>query len=231
MNNLKILIADDDREIVDLIELYLAGEDYEIIKAYDGKECMEMLRQHEISLLVLDIMMPHIDGLEVCKNLRETSNIPVIFVSAKTAPLDKVQGLSGGADDYITKPFHPLELVARIKAQMRRYTELNPNRGNEPREIIIKDLIINIDEHTVQKGDELCQLTPKEFDILLLLAQNRGQVFSSETLFEKVWKEAALDQDNTVMVHIRKLRDKLGDNARRPKYIHTVWGVGYKIEK
>lgn len=231
MNNLKILIADDDREIVDMIELYLAGEDYEIIKAYDGKECMEMLKQHEISLLVLDIMMPHIDGLEVCKNLRETSNIPVILVSAKTAPLDKVQGLSGGADDYITKPFHPLELVARIKAQMRRYTELNPSRWNEPGEIIIKDLIINIDEHTVQKGDELCQLTPKEFDILLLLAQNRGQVFSSETLFEKVWKEAALDQDNTVMVHIRKLRDKLGDNARKPKYIHTVWGVGYKIEK
>lgn len=231
MNNLKILIADDDREIVDLIELYLAGEDYEIIKAYDGKECMEMLKQHEISLLVLDIMMPHMDGLEVCKNLRETSNIPVILVSAKTAPLDKVQGLSGGADDYITKPFHPLELVARIKAQMRRYTELNPSRWNEPREIIIKDLIINIDEHTVQKGNELCQLTPKEFDILLLLAQNRGQVFSSETLFEKVWKEDAFDQDNTIMVHIRKLRDKLGDNARRPKYIHTVWGVGYKIEK
>ena len=231
MNKLKILIADDDREIVDLIELYLAGEDYEIIKAYDGKECMELLKQHEISLLVLDIMMPHIDGLEVCKNLRETSNIPVILVSAKTAPLDKVQGLSGGADDYITKPFHPLELVARIKAQMRRYTELNPNRGNASREIIIKDLIINIDEHTVQKGDELCQLTPKEFDILLLPAQNRGQVFSSEALFEKVWKEAAFDQDNTIMVHIRKLRDKLGDNARRPKYIHTVWGVGYKIEK
>ncbi len=231
MNKLKILVADDNREIVDLITLYLAGEDYEIIKAYDGKECMEMLKQHEISLLVLDIMMPHIDGLEVCKNLRETSNIPVILVSAKTAPLDKVQGLSGGADDYITKPFHPLELVARIKAQMRRYTELNPRRGNTPREIIIKDLIINIDEHTVQKGDELCQLTPKEFDILLLLAQNRGQVFSSETIFEKVWKEAAFEQDNTIMVHIRKLRDKLGDDARRPKYIHTVWGVGYKIEK
>ncbi len=231
MKNLKILIADDDREIVDLIELYLAGEDYEILKAYDGKACMEMLRQHEISLLVLDIMMPHMDGLEVCRNLRETSNIPVILVSARTAPLDKVQGLSGGADDYITKPFHPLELVARIKAQMRRYTELNPNREEDPREIIIKDLIIHVDEHTVQKGEELCQLTPKEFDILLLLAQNRGQVFSSETLFEKVWKEAAFDQDNTIMVHIRKLRDKLGDNARKPKYIHTVWGVGYKIEK
>ncbi|MCM1026047.1 MAG: response regulator transcription factor [Roseburia sp.] len=231
MNKRKVLIADDDREIVDLIELYLAGEDYEIIKAYDGKECMEMLKQHEISLLVLDVMMPRIDGLEVCKNLRETSNIPVILVSARTAPIDKVQGLSGGADDYITKPFHPLELVARIKAQMRRYTELNPNRRNEPREIIIKDLVINMDEHTVQKGEELCQLTPKEFDILLLLAQNRGQVFSSETIFEKIWKESAFDQDNTVMVHVRKLRDKLGDNARRPKYIHTVWGVGYKIEK
>ena len=226
-----ILIVDDDREIVDLIELYLAGENYEVLKAYDGRECLEIIRSNDISLLVLDIMMPQLDGLTVCKQLREKSNIPIILVTAKTQPLERVQGLSIGADDYITKPFHPLELVARIKAQMRRYTEFNPNRNAPSNEIIIKDLIINIDEHTVQKGDEIINLTPKEFDILLLLAQNCGQVFSSERLFESVWKEDAFEQDNTVMVHIRKLREKLGDDARKPKYIKTVWGVGYKVEK
>lgn len=231
MEHHKILIVDDDREIVDLIELYLAGEDYEILKAYDGKECSMLLKDNDFSLLVLDIMMPHIDGLTICKNLREHSNIPVIMVTAKTNPLDKVQGLTIGADDYITKPFHPLEMVARIKAQMRRYTQLNPHSKIQEQNIIIKDLVINTAEHTVTKGELLCQLTPKEFDILLLLAQNRGQVFSSEALFESVWKETAYEQDNTIMVHIRKIRDKLGDDARKPKYIHTVWGVGYKIEK
>ncbi|WMJ89759.1 response regulator transcription factor [Anaerocolumna sp. MB42-C2] len=231
MDRPKVLIVDDDREIVDLIELYLASENYEILKAYDGKECTEFLHYHDISLLVLDIMMPEIDGLTICKNLREHSNIPIIMVTAKTNPIDKVQGLTIGADDYITKPFHPLELVARIKAQMRRFTQLNPHNTNHGQTIVIKDLIINTLEHTVTKGDIPCQLTPKEFDILLLLVQNRGQVFSSEAIFESVWKEAAYEQDNTIMVHIRKLREKLGDDARKQKYIHTVWGVGYKIEK
>ncbi|MFT3984359.1 MAG: response regulator transcription factor [Lachnospiraceae bacterium] len=231
MERQKVLIVDDDREIVDLIDLYLAGENYEILKAYDGKECAELLRNHAISLLVLDIMMPHIDGLTICKDLRERSNIPVIMVTAKTNPLDKVQGLTIGADDYITKPFHPLELVARIKAQMRRFTQLNPHNQSQWQTIVIQDLSINTLEHTVTKGETLCQLTPKEFDILLLLVQNRGQVFSSEAIFESVWKEAGYEQDNTIMVHIRKLREKLGDDARKPKYIHTVWGVGYKIEK
>lgn len=231
MERPKILIVDDDQEIVDLIELYLIGENYDILKAYDGKECAELLHNHDISLLVLDIMMPHLDGLTICKNLREYSNIPVIMVTAKTNPIDKVQGLTIGADDYITKPFHPLELVARIKAQMRRFTQLNPHNENHGTTIVLKDLSINTLEHTVTKGETPCQLTPKEFDILLLLVQNRGQVFSSETIFERVWKEAAYEQDNTIMVHIRKLREKLGDDARKPKYIHTVWGVGYKIEK
>jgi DNA-binding response OmpR family regulator len=231
MERHKILIADDDKEIVDLIELYLAGESYEILKAYDGKECLSFLSENEISLLVLDIMMPHIDGLAVCNRLRESSNIPVILVTAKTTPIDKVNGLGVGADDYLTKPFHPLELVARIKAQMRRYTELNPYYENQMKEIVIKDLVIDVTQHIVIKGDNICQLTPKEFDILLLLAQHQGQVFSSESIFEHVWKEDAFEQDNTIMVHIRKLRDKLGDDARKPKYIHTVWGVGYKIEK
>jgi DNA-binding response OmpR family regulator len=231
MERRKVLIVDDDKEIVDLIELYLAGENYDILKAYDGEECLSILQKEAVSLLVLDIMMPKLDGLAVCGQVRETSNIPIILITAKTQPLERVQGLSAGADDYITKPFHPLELVARIKAQMRRYTELNPSHENGAEEIIIQDLIINVSGHTVTKNDELIQLTPKEFDILLLLAQSRGQVFSAEQLFESVWKEDAFEQDNTVMVHIRKLRGKLGDDARNPKYIHTVWGVGYKIGK
>jgi DNA-binding response OmpR family regulator len=173
--------------------------------------------------------MPELDGLFVCKKVRETSNIPIILVTAKTQALEKVEGLSTGADDYITKPFHPLELVARIKAQMRRYTEFNSN--NDSDEIIIKDIVVSQNQHSVLKGDESIILTPKEFDILVLLAKNRGQVMSSELIFEKVWKENAFEQDNTVMVHIRKLREKLGDNAKKPNYIHTVWGVGYKIEK
>lgn len=231
MEQHKILIADDNQEIVNLIELYLAGENYQIMKAYDGQECLDIIRNDSISLLVLDIMMPKLDGLSVCKKIRENSNIPIILITAKIQPLDRVQGLSIGADDYITKPFHPLELVARIKAQMRRYTELNPYHSSVPQEIIIKDLIISVNEHKVTKADRPVKLTPKEFEILSLLAQNCGQVFSSEALFESVWKEKAFDQDNTIMVHIRKIRDKLGDDARKPKYIHTVWGVGYKIEK
>jgi DNA-binding response OmpR family regulator len=231
MERRKVLIVDDDKEIVDLIELYLAGESYDVLKAYDGGECLSILRRETVSLLCLDIMMPELDGLAVCRRVREKSNVPIILITAKTQPLEKVQGLSAGADDYITKPFHPLELVARIKAQMRRYTELNPLHESGTREIIVRDLVINGDEHTVTKNDVAIGLTPKEFNILLLLAQNRGQVFSSEQLFESVWKEDAFEQDNTIMVHIRKLRDKLGDDARNPKYIHTVWGVGYKIEK
>jgi len=227
----KILIVDDDKEIVDLIELYLAGENFEILKAYDGQECLSILHKEPISLLALDIMMPKLDGLAVCEQVRERSNIPIILITAKTQPIARVQGLAAGADDYVTKPFHPMELVARIKAQMRRYTELNPYHEGGTREIIIRDLVINEDEHTVTRNDERIQLTPKEFGILLLLAKNRGQVFSSEQLFVSVWHENAFDQDNTIMVHIRKLREKLGDDARKPKYIHTVWGVGYKIEK
>lgn len=231
MEQHSILIVDDDKEIVELIELYLSGEDLKIHKAYDGEQAIEIMRREEISLVVLDIMMPKLDGIEVLSRIRETSNIPVILVTAKTQPLERVQGLTGGADDYITKPFHPLELVARIKAQLRRYTVLNPHRDPDSCEITIKDLVINESEHTVSRNGEPIMLTPKEFGILLLLAQNRGHVYSSEQIFERVWKEQAFEQDNTVMVHIRKLREKLGDDARKPSYIHTVWGVGYKIEK
>ena len=227
----KILIVDDDREIVDLISLYLENEGFQTFKAYDGNECLRLLERQAMDLLVLDIMMPGMDGIEVCRTLRRERNIPIIIVSAKTTPMDKVMGLATGADDYLTKPFHPLELVARIKAQLRRYTQLNPGyEKSTEQEIIIKDLVINPVRHTVTKGEQPCRLTPKEFEILLLLARNPNQVFSSEKIFELVWGEAAYKQDNTIMVHVRKLREKLGDNSRKPKYIHTVWGVGYKIE-
>ncbi|MDR2360895.1 MAG: response regulator transcription factor [Oscillospiraceae bacterium] len=231
MDKNKILIVDDDKEIVDLIELYLSTEDCTILKAYDGRECLDIFARNNVSLLVLDIMMPNIDGLSVCRKIRESSNIPIILVTAKAQMLDKIAGLQSGSDDYILKPFHPLELVARIKAQLRRYTEFNPQFAPSRTEIIIKDVVLNIDEHSVVKNGESIALTPKEYDILLLLARSRGQVFSSEQLFELVWKEDAFEQENTIMVHIRKLREKLGDDARKPKYIHTVWGVGYKIEK
>ena len=230
MDRGKILIADDDKEIANLIELYLTNEGYETIKVFDGQACMDILKKEAVELLVLDIMMPGIDGIEVCRRLREEQNIPIIIVSAKTTPMDKVMGLATGADDYLTKPFHPMELVARIKAQLRRFNQLNP-RIDQKHEIIIKDLVINPDEHTVTKGDQPCRLTPKEFDILLLLASNPNRVFSSEEIFERVWGELALSQDNTIMVHVRKIREKLHDDSRNPKYIHTVWGVGYKIEK
>ncbi|MCL2818764.1 MAG: response regulator transcription factor [Actinomycetia bacterium] len=231
MERPRILIVDDDKEIVELIELYLSGEELEILKAYDGQEALAIMEREEISLLVLDIMMPKVDGIEVLEKVRESSNIPVILVTAKTQPIERVQGLTLGADDYLTKPFHPLELVARIKAQLRRYTQLNPHAEPSGTEIIVKDLLINENEHTVSRNGEPIALTPKEFGILVLLARNKGQVFSSEQIFERVWQEQAFEQDNTVMVHIRKLRDKLGDDARKPIYIHTVWGVGYKIEK
>jgi DNA-binding response OmpR family regulator len=261
MERRKVLIVDDDREIVDLIELYLAGESYDILKAYDGQEGLAILARENVSLLALDVMMPRLDGIAVCRRAREKSNIPIILITAKAQPLERVLGLAAGADESITKPFHPLELVARIKAQMRRYTELNPYYGSDGgavaggegsgggvgvgggmgsgaregggavEEIIVKDLVISPAEHTVTRNEEQIQLTPKEFKILCLLARHRGQVFSSEQLFASVWREEAFEQDNTVMVHIRKLRDKLGDDARKPKYIYTVWGVGYKIEK
>lgn len=228
-----ILIADDDKEIVDLIALYLKEEGYATLTAENGKQCLALLEKQPVSLLVLDVMMPGMDGIEVCRRLREGQrSIPVIIVSAKSQPMDKVLGLATGADDYLSKPFHPMELVARIKAQLRRFTRLNPGANQEgDREIYLKDLVIHPTQHTVLIGDTPCHLTPKEFNILLLLASNPGKVFSCEALFEQIWGQPALGQDNTVMVHIRKLREKLGDSSRTPKYIHTVWGVGYKVDR
>jgi two-component system response regulator VanR len=225
-----ILVADDEREIVELIGVYLENEGYHVVKAYDGNACMECLDKFEPGLVILDVMMPGIDGIEVCRKLRESRNIPVIMLSAKSEPMDKILGLATGADDYMTKPFHPLELLARVKAQLRRFEVLGP-ASKDAGEIVIKDLVIVPDEHLVLKAGVPCSFTAKEFEILKLLAGCPNRVFSMEEIFERVWGEDALDQENTVMVHIRNIRGKLGDDSRHPKYLRTIWGVGYKIEK
>lgn len=229
MARARILVADDDREIVELIKAYLVNEGYEVICAYDGTACMRALEEEQVELLVLDIMMPGMDGMEVLRRLRQRMTLPVIFVSAKSTPMDKIMGLATGADDYLTKPFHPMELVARIKAQLRRASQFGRPSGIE--EIILKDLVLNITQHRLTQNEREIRLTPKEFGILEMLMRHPGRVFSSEQIFEAVWGEKAYDQDNTVMVHIRKLRDKLRDDSRRPRYIRTVWGVGYSFEK
>ncbi len=177
-------------------------------------------------------MMPKMDGIEACMKIREEKSMPIIMLSAKSEDMDKIIGLTTGADDYITKPFNPLELLARVKSQLRRYIKLNNSNGNENEDIVtIEDITINVATHEVKIGDQLVKLTPREFDILELLARNRGVVFSIEKIYELVWKEEFLDSNNTVMVHIRKLREKIEQNPRNPRYIKTVWGVGYKVEK
>lgn len=225
-----ILIVDDEKEIRDLIEIYLKNEGYKIIKASNGLEAVEMLEKEEAHLIILDIMMPKMDGIQTCLKIREDKNMPIIMLSARTQDMDKIMGLTTGADDYVTKPFNPLELVARVKSQIRRYTKLNGNNMNSANEIQIGNLTINTATHEVKIDGSEIKLTPREFDILELLARNRGIVFSIEKIYELVWKEAFYESDNTVMVHIRKIREKIEENPRKPIYIKTVWGVGYKIE-
>lgn len=225
-----ILIVDDEREIRDLIEIYLKNEGYRTIKASNGLEAVELLEKEDVQLIILDIMMPKMDGIKTCLKIREDKNMPIIMLSAKTQDMDKILGLTTGADDYVTKPFNPLELVARVKSQIRRYTKLNGNGLSSSNEIEIDNLIINTATHEVKIEGREIKLTPREFDILELLARNRGIVFSIERIYELVWKEAFYESDNTVMVHIRKIREKIEENPRKPIYIKTVWGVGYKIE-
>ena len=233
-NNASILVVDDDKEIADLVEIYLVNDGYKVLKAADGEQCLSMLSEHpEIRMLILDIMMPGIDGLEVCRTIRKTSNIPILILSAKAEDMDKIVGFGTGADDYLTKPFHPLELLARVKSQMKRYTAIET--GKEPlpdkkEEIEIQNLVINKAAHVVKKNGEEIALTPIEFDILYLLASNKDRVFSTDEIFERVWNEMVYEVNNTVMVHIRRLREKIEDNSRNPKILKTVWGVGYKIE-
>lgn len=234
MSQMNILVVDDEREIADMVEIYLVSDGYKVFKANNAQEGLDILDKEEIHLVLLDIMMPGMDGLEMCRRIRETSNIPIIMMSAKSTDLDKILGLGTGADDYVTKPFNTLELTARVKSQLRRYTQLNPNsttREVEKNEIAIRGLVINKDNHKVTVFGEEIKLTPIEFDILYLLASNPGKVFSTDEIFERVWNEKVYEANNTVMVHIRRLRGKMKEDTRENKIITTVWGVGYKIEK
>lgn len=225
-----ILVVDDEKAIRDLVEINLCNEGYTVFKAGSGKEALNIVDKNEIHLLILDIMMPDMDGLEVCKKVREKSNIPIMMLSAKSENMDKVQGILTGADDYMTKPFDALELGVRVKALLRRAYYFNNNRNND--EIIqVESVTINKNSHKVTVDDNEINLTAREFEILYLLASNKGRVFSSEEIFEKVWKERYFQSNNTVMVHVSRLRDKLQKSTNGEKIIHTVWGVGYKIEK
>ena len=234
MAETNILVVDDEQEIADLVEIYLVSDGYKVFKASNAQDGLDILNKEDIHLCLLDIMMPGMNGLEMCKKIRETNNIPIIMLSAKSTDLDKILGLGTGADDYVVKPFNPLELTARVKSQLRRYTQLNPNSNvheTVKNEISIRGLTNNKDNHKVTVYDEEVKLTPIEFDILYLLASNPGKVFSTDEIFEKVWNEKVYEANNTVMVHIRRLRGKMKEDERQDKIITTVWGVGYKIEK
>lgn len=233
MSNEKILVVDDDKEIAELVEIHLVSDGFLVKKAYSALEGLKILENEDIQLVILDIMMPGMDGITMCKKIREHSAVPIIFLSAKSADLDKIIGLGSGADDYVIKPFNPLELMARVKSQLRRYKELNPVRTEVPsdNEICLDDLTINKDNHVVVAYGNEVKLTPIEFDILYLLASNLGRVFSTDEIFERVWNEKMYEANNTVMVHIRRIREKIEVDPRNAKIIKTVWGVGYKIEK
>ena len=227
-----ILVCDDDKQIVEAIDIYLTGEGFKVIKTYDGYEALEYLETQSADLLILDVMMPGLDGIRTTLKVRETSSIPIIILSAKSEDSDKILGLNIGADDYLSKPFNPLELTARVKSQLRRYTRYNEaDKAGDCRDIIdFNGLVINRATHECTLYDRELGLTPIEFDILWMLCENRGQVISAERLFESVWGEKYLDRNNTVMVHIRRLREKMGEPSRNPRFIKTVWGVGYKID-
>ncbi len=228
----QILVVDDEKEIADLIELYLMNEGYEIHKCYDGTSALRVVEEQKLDLAILDVMLPDTDGFTLCKTIREHHNYPIIMLTAKIEDVDKIRGLTIGADDYITKPFNPLEVIARVKAQLRRYKNYNDQAQEEAREVYeVGGLVIDNERHECTLYGKPIALTPIEFKILWTLCENDGKVVSSEQLFETVWGEEYLDCNNTVMVHIRRLREKLGERPRNPKYIKTVWGVGYKIEK
>lgn len=231
MHNGTLLLVDDEAEIIKLMQIYLEHEGYRLLIARDGLEALKIISKETIDLMVLDLMMPGMDGLEACIKIRETQKFPIIMLSAKGQELDKITGLSVGADDYVTKPFSPLELVARIKSQLRRTRNYLGDMAVKGSEIQIDGLLVNSATHEVSVEGQPVKLTPREFAILELLARNGGQVLSMEQIYSKVWKEQYLDSNNTLMVHIRKIREKIEENPREPKYLKTVWGVGYKIEK
>ena len=226
-----ILVCDDDREIVDAIEIYLSQDGYKIYKAYDGEQAIQILDKEDIHLLIMDIMMPRLDGIRATLKIREYSSIPIIILSAKSEDTDKILGLNIGADDYICKPFNPLELVARVKSNLRRYTSLGSLTGENKAIYQVGGLILNDDTKQVTVDDEPVKMTPIEYNILLLLMKNQGRVFSINQIYESIWNEDAIGADNTVAVHIRHIRDKIEINPTEPRYLKVVWGVGYKIDK
>ena len=226
---MNILVVDDDREIVDSIGIFLSGEGYKVLKAYDGIEALDILSENEVHLMILDIMMPKLDGIKTLMKLRESRNIPVILLSAKSEDADKILGLTAGADDYVTKPFNPSELVARVKSQLRRYTTLG-SIGKQNGEIVIDGLVVNTENKTVKVDGEDVRLTPIEYKILELLVRNRGRVFSAEDIYSNVWNEETVVGDNTIAVHIRHIREKIEINPKEPKYLKVVWGIGYKFD-
>lgn len=226
-----ILVCDDDKEIVDAIEIYLSQDGYKIYKAYDGEQAIQILDKEEIHLLIMDIMMPKLDGIRATLKIREYSSIPIIILSAKSEDTDKILGLNIGADDYICKPFNSLELVARVKSNLRRYTSLGSLTGENKAIYQVGGLVLNDDTKQVTVDDEPVKMTPIEYNILLLLMKNQGRVFSINQIYESIWNEDAIGADNTVAVHIRHIREKIEINPKEPRYLKVVWGVGYKIDK
>lgn len=230
--NEKILIVDDEHEIADLVEVYLKNDGYQVFKFYRASDALRCVEHEDLSLAILDVMLPDMDGFTLCQKIRESHLFPIIMLTARVEDMDKITGLTLGADDYITKPFNPLELMARVKTQLRRYTRYNPadTEGREIQELDIRGLHIAKNSHKCFLNGKELTLTPIEFSILWYLGSHRGRVVSSEELFEAVWEEKYLDNNNTVMAHIARLREKMHEPARRPKYVKTVWGVGYTIE-
>lgn len=226
-----ILVCDDDKDIVEAIDIYLTQEGYRVLKAYDGLQALEILKKEEVHLLIIDIMMPKLDGIHATLRIREESSIPIIILSAKTEDADKILGLNIGADDYVTKPFSPLELVARVKSQLRRYTKLGTMAENTENVFRTGGLVVDDDKKQVTVDGENIRLTPMEFNILCFLVRNAGKVYSIEQIYESVWNEEAIGVDNTVAVHIRHIREKIEINPKDPQYLKVVWGIGYKVEK
>lgn len=227
-----IMVCDDDRSIVESLEIYLQQEGYNVIKAYDGVQALNLMKQNDVHLIIMDVMMPKLDGIRATLRIREASNIPIIILSAKTEDADKILGLNVGADDYVSKPFNPLELVARVNSQIRRFTKLGNVAEEEQQHVYCAGgLMMNDDLKEVTVDDNPVKLTPIEYNILLLLVKNQGKVFSINQIYERIWNEEAIGADNTVAVHIRHIREKIEINPKEPRYLKVVWGVGYKIEK
>ena len=229
MATFTVLVADDDQDIRDGIEIYLKNEGYQVLKAADGKEALDLLASHEVHLLILDIMMPNMDGITATFKIREVRNIPIIMLSAKAEDSDKIHGLSVGADDYVTKPFHPMELMARVKSQLRRYVQLGTYDGQ--RKIEIDGLVLDEESKEITVDGKPVKLTPIEYKITELLMKHAGRVFSINEIYERVWNEEAYNAENIVAVHIRKIREKIEADPKNPRYVKVVWGIGYKIEK